>query len=176
MDAECAGVHNHCMDIAYLSALSALGGSVVGGLISGIATWLSQHEQVMAGKSALDRSRLDDLYRDFLVAASKAYGEALSTNDPKIHDIVDLYAMINRMRILSSPRMVACADKILPAILDTYVAPNKTLRQLHDLMDSGGGPALDLLKEFSEIAREERLAFWGKAMRRAELPAFPPRR
>ena len=30
------------MDIAYLSTLSALAGSVVGGLTSGVATWLSQ--------------------------------------------------------------------------------------------------------------------------------------
>jgi hypothetical protein len=30
------------MDVAYISALSALAGSVVGGLTSGITTWLSQ--------------------------------------------------------------------------------------------------------------------------------------
>jgi hypothetical protein len=30
------------MDVAYISALSALAGSFVGGLTSGIASWLSQ--------------------------------------------------------------------------------------------------------------------------------------
>jgi hypothetical protein len=43
---------SHDMDIAYLSALSAVAGSVVGGLTSGIATWLSQRAQVKAGELA----------------------------------------------------------------------------------------------------------------------------
>src|SRR5271169_4731574 len=105
------------MEVAYVSALSALAGSVVGGFISGIATWLSQREQAVAGKRAHDQSRLEDLYKDFILAASEAYGEALTSNDPKIREIVALYAMINRMRVLSSPRIVACADKIMRAIL-----------------------------------------------------------
>ncbi len=147
------------MDAAYLSALSALAGSVVGGLISGIATWLSQHEQATAGKRAQTRSRLEDLYKDFLIAASNAHGHALTSNDPELQEIVALYAMINRMRVLSAPPIVACADRIMHTILDTYFAPNKTIRELHDLMKSGGSPAIDPLKEFSELVREELRTF-----------------
>jgi hypothetical protein len=147
------------MDVAYLSALSALAGSVVGGLISGIATWLSQHEQATAEKRAHNQSQLEDLYNDFIVAASKALGDALTSDDPHLQEIVGLYAMINRMRVLSSPRIVACADRIVRAILDTYFAPNKTIRELHDLMKSGGGPGIDPLKEFSELVREELRTF-----------------
>lgn len=36
------------MDVAYVSAFAALRGSVVGGLISGIATWLAQRSQILA--------------------------------------------------------------------------------------------------------------------------------
>ena len=39
------------MDIAYLSTLSALAGSVVGGLTSGVATWLSQRAQARKASS-----------------------------------------------------------------------------------------------------------------------------
>ncbi|HKM65454.1 MAG TPA: hypothetical protein VJY39_23495 [Acidisphaera sp.] len=147
------------MEVAYVSALSALGGSVVGGLISGAATWLSQREQVMAGQRAHDQARREDLYRDFIVAASKAYGEALTSNDPKGEDIVALYALMSRMRIVCSPRLVACADKVMGVTLDTYFAPNKTIGEVHDMMKSGGRSGLDLLKEFAELAREERQAF-----------------
>ena len=59
------------------------------------------------------------------------------------------------MRVVSSPQIVACADKIMSATLDTYYAPNKTIRELNDLMKGGGGPGLDLLKEFSGVVREE---------------------
>ena len=49
------------MDVAYISALAALAGSVVGGLTSGLATWVSQRAQVRAGQLAHEMSQRDDL-------------------------------------------------------------------------------------------------------------------
>lgn len=147
------------MDVAYVSALSALAGSVVGGLISGIATWLSQREQAVAGKRAHNQSRLEELYKDFILAASIAHGKALTSSEPQIQEIVALYGMISRMRVLSSPQIVASADKSMHAILDTYFAPNKTIRELYDLVKSGGAPGIDPLMEFSELVREELRTF-----------------
>ena len=143
------------MDIAYISALSALAGSVVGGLISGTATWLSQRTQVTAAQRYHDKSRLEDLYRDFVLAASKLYGDALTRNDPQIQEIVALYAMISRMRTLSSPRIVASADRVMRVALDTFFRPNRTVSELHELLQKGYDAELDLLRDFSEIAREE---------------------
>jgi hypothetical protein len=60
------------MDVAYISALSALAGSVIGGLTSGMTTLMSQRAQARAGQLAHDLSRREDLYTDFIVAASKA--------------------------------------------------------------------------------------------------------
>jgi hypothetical protein len=145
------------MDVAYLSALAALAGSVVGGLTSGITTWLSQRAQARAGQLAHEMSRREDLFKDFIVAASKAYGEAIMSSEPQIHELVGLYAMISRMRILCLPLTIASADKIMLATIDTYFAPNKTIRELHDVIKSGEG--IDPLKEFSEAAREELRVF-----------------
>jgi hypothetical protein len=144
-------------DAAYLSALSALAGSVVGGLTSGLTTWLSLRNQARTGQLVHEMSRRDDLYRDFIVAASKAYGDAMLSNEPQMQDLVALYAMISRMRVLSQARTVACAQKVVEATVDTYFAPNKTIRELRELMKSGAG--IDPLKEFSEAAREELLGF-----------------
>jgi hypothetical protein len=145
------------MDIAYISALSALAGSVVGGLTSGITTWLGLRAQTMAGQLAHNKSQREDLYRDFIIAASQAYGNAVVSNEPQIQELVALYAMISRMRILSSPQIVACADKIMHGTIDTYFAPNKTIRELRELVESGS--AFDPLKDFSEMAREELRTF-----------------
>jgi len=153
MDAESAEVHDQCMDVAYISALSALGGSVVGGLISGAATWLSQRAQVRAGERAHEKSLREKVYRDFIIAASKAYGDAVVSSEPQIQELVALYAMISQMRALSSPRLVACAEKIMLATTDTFFAPNKTIRELHELIKSGAG--IDPLKDFSDAARDE---------------------
>ena len=39
------------MDAAYISAISALAGSVIGGLTTALTTWLSQRSQARAGQS-----------------------------------------------------------------------------------------------------------------------------
>ena len=145
------------MDVAYISALSALAGSIVGGLTSGITTWMNLRSQARAGRLAEQLVRRQELFKDFILAASKAYGEALFTNEPKIQDVIALYAMVSRMRILCSPETTACADKVMRATIDTYFAPNKTVRELDEIVQSG--TAVDPLKEFSEAAREELETF-----------------
>ena len=139
------------MNAAYLSALSALAGSVIGGLISGVATWMSQRSQARAAELTREMSRRDDLNRDFIVAASKAYGESLMSNEPQLQDLVALYGMISRMRVVSSPRIVASAEKIMSTTIDTYFSPNLTFQEVREMMKSGN--RLDPLKDFSEAAR-----------------------
>jgi hypothetical protein len=145
------------MDFAYVSALSALAGSVVGGFTAGATTWLSERAQIRAGRLSHDLSRRQDLFRDFIVAASKVYTNALVSSEPKLEELVDLYSMISRMRVICSPAIVACANKVMVAVVDTFFAPNKTISDIHELIKSGSG--IDPLKDFSEAAREELRAF-----------------
>jgi hypothetical protein len=141
------------MNAAYLSTISALAGSIVGGLMSGLASWLNQRSQARAGSLAHEMSRREDLYKDFIMAASKAYGQAVLSNEPQIQDLITLYAMISRMRVLSSRRTIECANRIMHVTIGTYSAPNKTILELDELLKSGAG--IDPLKEFSEAARDE---------------------
>ena len=101
------------MDTAYISAISALAGSVIGGLTTGFTTWVSQRSQARAGMVAHDLARREDLVRDFILAASKTYGDAIINSDPKMPELIDLYAMISRMRVLSMPKTVACGDIVM---------------------------------------------------------------
>jgi hypothetical protein len=78
------------MDVAYLSALSALAGSVVGGLTTGFTTWMSQRSQARASRRTADLLRRQDLLRDFIVAASKTYADAAVSSEPKIQELVAL--------------------------------------------------------------------------------------
>jgi hypothetical protein len=142
------------MDSAYLSALAALAGSVVGGVTSGITTWLNQRSQAHAGQQTRRISQREDLFRDFIIAASKAYGEALVSTEPKIEELVALYAMVSRMRVWCLPRTAQCADQVMRVTIDTYYGPTRTLPELHDLVKRGEA-AVDPLKDFAEAAREE---------------------
>jgi hypothetical protein len=141
------------MDIASVSTLSVLAGSVIGGLTSTGTTWLTQRAHARSGLLANEIIRREDLYRDFITAASKAYGDALVSSEPRVPELVALYSMISQMRVVSAPRTVACADKIMLGIIDTYFSPNRSVRELRDLIKVGDG--IDPLKEFSEAAREE---------------------
>jgi hypothetical protein len=141
------------MDVAYISALSALLGAVIGSAISGVSSWASQRLQAKAALIGQDKVRHQDLYRDFIIQASRVYADALMHNEPQVADLVGLYALIGRMRILSSPKLVACAERIASTATDDYFAPNKTIREIHDMIKQGGN--LDPIKEFSEIARDE---------------------
>lgn len=145
------------MDIAYISALSALAGSVIGGLASGITAWLSQRSLARAGQLSHELSLRQELYKDFILAASKAYAEALVVNEPKIEELIALYAMISRMRAMSSSHIVACAEQVLLETTDAYLKPNRTVPELRELIKSGMG--VDPLKHFAEALREERRQF-----------------
>jgi hypothetical protein len=141
------------MDTAFISAFSALAGSIVGGLTSGVTTWLGHRSQARAGHRLHNVAQREALYRDFVVAASQTFGSAIISSEPEIHEIVVLYGMISRMRILSTPLVVASAEKTVESIVDTYFSPNKTLLEIRALVKNG--EPVDPLREFSEVARDE---------------------
>jgi hypothetical protein len=68
--------------------------------------------QIQAGHRAHQISHREDLFRDFLVAASKTYGQTMMSNQPDLQDLVGLYGMINRMQVVCLPRTIACAQRV----------------------------------------------------------------
>ena len=56
------------------------------------------------------------------------------------------------MRILSSPPIVESADRVVRMIIEAYLAPNKTFRDLPEILDN---EAMNPLREFSDACREE---------------------
>jgi hypothetical protein len=141
------------MNVMHVSALAAFVGSIFGGLTSGASTWMNLRAQARATWRAHHISRQEDLFRDFICAASKTYAEATQCNEPKVQDLIALYGMIGRIRVGSSAKTVACAEKVLAATIKTYSLPNKNVEDMHTLIMSGEG--MDPLKEFVEAAREE---------------------
>ena len=141
------------MDLAYVSALAALTGSLVGGLTSGVTAWLSQRLESRAGQVAQELAHRLELYKDFITAASKAYSEALVTSEPNIGELISLYAMISRMRVLSSADIVARAERVLLETKSAYFEPNRTVQEAQELIRLG--TRIDPLKDFAEAVREE---------------------
>ncbi len=140
------------MDGATISALAALAGSVVGGLTALATSWLTQQTQARAQENAQDRTAREALYSDFIVEASRLYGDAWVNDKPEMSSLIGLYAMVSRMRVRSSPRVIENAEKVARTIVERYFSPNRTLRELHDMLES---EPMDPLRGFSEACRDE---------------------
>lgn len=155
------------MDPAYLSAISALAGSTIGGLTSLMASWLTQHVQYSSQQRALDRSKREELYRNFIDEASRLHIDAFTHEKPELSNLVNLYALVNKMRIVSSPGVIESADRVVLAIIETYLAPNKTFP---DIKEMANAHEMNPLREFSDACRDElRLLFGARARRNASI-------
>ena len=129
-----------------------MAGSAIGGLTSFASAWLTQHHQDRAKRSSQDKARRQKLYKQSIDEASKLYADALVHDNAEVSALVSVYALISRMRVLSSSAVVEQAHAVVGMIVDTYFAPNKTFPELRKLMNSH---AIDPLRAFSEECRAE---------------------
>jgi hypothetical protein len=149
------------MNAAYFSAFAALAGSVIGGLTTFAAAWVTQRQQANVQWLLQEKTRRQELYQQFIEEASKLHVDAHMRDQAAIPPLVSLYALVNKIRVVSTPDVAERADKLVLMIVDTYFLPNKTLPEMHAMMKSG---ALDFLRDFSEACREELDVLTGKKL------------
>jgi hypothetical protein len=140
------------MDSSATTALATLLGAATGGLTSLLATWLTYRTQTRAQWLEQEALRRRDLYKEFIEAAARTYVHALQHGEADIAGLVDLYAKIDRMRILSSAKVVDIAERFAQKIVDTYSEPNKSFVELREMINSS---SVNLMREFSTACREE---------------------
>jgi hypothetical protein len=142
------------MDSTLISAVAALGGASIGGAMSFLGSWIVQKRQVRAQSLVQGRLRRQDLYKEFVQKASKCFAHALQQEKPDVASLVDLYEEINRMRILSSPQVLAEAEQVIGRIIDTLSKPAVTFTnaKLREVFETGSA---DVLRNFSESCRTE---------------------
>jgi hypothetical protein len=142
------------MNSSLISALAALTGAAIGGLTSVLASWLLYQRQVRVQWVEQEVNFRRGLYKEFIEDASKCYVDALQHDTGDIPTLVALHAKMGRLRILSSPTVIASAEKVRGKILDTYLEPDKSFAELRELVRTNED-SFDLLREFSEACREE---------------------
>ena len=140
------------MDPAYFSAFAALAGSAIGGLTSLMTSWLVQRTQVKAQQSTQSIEKKQALYKDFLEESTRLYADAFEHDKAELSNLVGLYAMIGRMRVLSSPEVVENAEKIAQLVVETYLGPNKAFGDVRHMLEDH---AIDPFRDFSQACRDE---------------------
>jgi hypothetical protein len=140
------------MEISIVPALAGLTGAAIGGLTSAIASWFAQKTQSRVQLLAQKRIPRQELYKEFIEVATQCYADALQHEKPDIPALVTLYGKIGRMRVLSSPKVLASAEQIAQKIINMYLEPNKSFLELRDMVNKN---AIDILDNFGEACRAE---------------------
>ena len=141
------------MDAGYISAFFGLAGAIVGGLTSFTTSWITQRTQLTDKHREAGRIVRNELFKAFIAEASRLYGDALSHEKDDVTDLVQLYALIANMRLLTSPAVVAAAEQVMDVIIDTYLAPNLSLHEIRNLAREG---KLNFLLDFGSWSRPAR--------------------
>ena len=154
------------MDMFYIPALASFSGSASGTLASIVTGWVTQRRKDRVRHTLRATSQREELYKNFIEEASRLYADALVNDKSEVSKLVDLYALIARMKILSSDAVIEAAEKAGRLILDTYLSPNRTFVDLPDLINE-----MDPLRDFSEACRRE-LQSARSALRLLTMPLF----
>ena len=138
------------MNVMYIPAIAAVSASACGAISTGLTSWFNQRRRDRVRRSSRAVAQREDLYKNFIEETSRLYADALANETSELSKLVDMYALIGRMKILSSDAVVRAAEKAGRLIVDTYLAPNKSLVDLPELIAD-----LDPLRDFSEACRRE---------------------
>ena len=94
----------------------------------------------------------EELYTLVIEEAARLYADAYEHSKAETSKLVNLYALVSKMRVVSSPRIIENADKVVRVIIETYLAPNKTFRDIPEILDND---AMNPLREFSDTCPAE---------------------
>lgn len=144
------------MDAAYVPAFFGLAGATVGALASFTTTWITQVIQIRERRTENGVSKREQLFESFITEAARLYGDALGHEKDDIDDLVLIYAVLARMNLVASRAVVDAGGRVIDSIIETYMTPNLTLRQLRELAQDG---KLNVLQEFAAECRKELGSF-----------------
>jgi len=140
------------MDMNFMSAMSGVLGSLVGGSATVATAWMTQKTLTRRELNVRDMRQREKLYGEFIGECARLLIDAFthSLEDPQ--KLLGLYALINRIRLTASQPVLAEAEHLLSHIADQYFSRNLTVQEMRQLARSSGP---DPLKAFGEACRTE---------------------
>src|SRR5690242_13539350 len=106
------------MDPAILSATSGLAGSLVGGVSTFAASWLSTRNQYRAQTLVQQAVRREALYAEFVAEVAGRLADAWSHEAAGPEVIASLWAAVARMRLTSSQPVIAAAEAVVRNVIE----------------------------------------------------------
>ena len=151
------------MNPAWISAFSAIMGSLVGALTSVLTTYVSQRSQSRRDFLNKQFAQRESLYCEFINEAARLFADSLQHQFEKTESLVNIYAILNRIRLKSSEAVVRAAMTTIDDIIASYSRPNLTAEQLRGLTPEElhtRANESDPLRKFGEACRKELNAIY----------------
>ena len=140
------------MDSNLITALAGVLGSVTGASAAIVTTWISQRSQTRRERAKWETRRRETLYGDFINEASSLIADAFDHTLDNPETLVKLYAILGRIRLVSSEAVLVAAEEVSDRIVKWYAEPNRKIDQLFTALHSG---ELEVFKRFSDACRVE---------------------
>jgi hypothetical protein len=146
------------MDSTIITAVAAVGGSLVGATATVVTTWLTQRTQSVHSEREEKLRNREALYGEFITEASRLTVEAFGHSLERPDTFVKLYGISGRIRIVATDPVLAAAEACIRAIIDIYAKPNMTVQQIRLAFERD---RLDPVEDFSVACRKELLKIAG---------------
>jgi hypothetical protein len=78
--------------------------------------------------------------------------DALDDQKDDAADLVKLFALLGRIRLVAPPTILTAAERTFDTIVETYLGPNRSMHEVLDDVRRGG---FNFLTEFGEACRQE---------------------
>jgi hypothetical protein len=140
------------MDQSIVSALAAILGSMVGGSATIATAWITQKTQGRSELVTAEIRKRELLYTEFIAECSKLNLSSLDHTLDHAEALIQVHALVNRIRLVSTSAVLAAAEAAVKRILKQYVGPNLNREEMKELALSDYD---DPLKLFGEACRRE---------------------
>ena len=142
----------YSLDPSLITALTALLGSVVGATASIAMNWTTLRTQLICGRALEEQGRRRVLYQEFVRDAANSVLDGLTHSLDQPEKLMKLYSHVSCIRLISSPQVLAAAEKCCRRIVELYSKPNMTVDEILASLDEN---KFDPLHEFSAACRAE---------------------
>jgi len=139
------------MNPVMITALAAIGGSLVGALGSAVGTWITSSHQYRRDLLGKQIARREALYSDFIGESARLLVDAMQHNSGDLQKLTPVYALASRIRLSSSHPVMQEAEQVIRTIVSTYPKTNLTAEQIEAEAVNGHDP----LRAFSDTCRIE---------------------
>lgn len=140
---------------ATVTALAAIFGSLAGALGSTISSWIAQTHHDRQDILIKRVSHREQLYSDFISESAKVMADAAQHTFQDPSRLIPTYALLSRIRLSSSPRVIASAERVIRTILDSYSEPNLTPEEIQSRAGKRTDKDDNPLRDFSDICRRD---------------------